>query len=93
MAFLNKLASLFQGFSPRREIRRVYATAGDRRVTFFLRRDSLFEFSVEKYDTTAAPEKDLSVRNWRETYQSEPFDSLIEAKESAAASFTWMQAK
>ncbi|MDE2385949.1 MAG: hypothetical protein KGO53_15155 [Alphaproteobacteria bacterium] len=90
MALLNTLAGLFQGFSPRREIRRIHSQLGDRRITFFLRRDRRFEFTVEKFDATAQPEKDLSVRQWRETYQSEPFDSLIEAKESAASSFTWV---
>lgn len=92
MAFFETFAGLFQALFPRREIRRIYAAMGDRRVTYYLRRDRRFEYVVEKYDATAMPEKDNSVRSWRETYHSEPFASLSAAKASARDAFSWIPA-
>jgi hypothetical protein len=86
----------FWGFSlpwasARREIRRGFSSLGDRRVTYYLRRDGRFEYAVEKLSPNVAPAERWGGDEWRETYQSEAFDALHEAKQNAVESFNWIE--
>lgn len=77
--------------SPRWEVKRLYSTAGDRRVSFYLRRNGRFEYTVEKRSQLSEKQAALGQSNWQSTYQSEEFDGLIEAKTHAREGFSWIQ--
>ena len=86
----------FWGFSlpwtpARREIRRSFSGLGDRRVTYYLRRDGRFEYAIEKLSANVGPAEKWGGDEWRVTYQSEAFDALQEAKHNAAQSFDWIE--
>ncbi len=75
----------------RREIRRSFSKVGDRRVTYYLRRDGHFEYAIEKLSPNVAPAERWGGDEWRVTYQSEAFDALDKAKHNAAESFDWIE--
>jgi hypothetical protein len=77
--------------SARREIRRGFSKVGDRRVTYYLRKDGRFEYVVEKLSPNVASAERWGGDEWRVTYQSEAFDALQAAKQNATESFDWIE--
>ncbi len=73
------------------EVKRLHSQSGDRRVSFYLRRDGKFEYDVEKLTAQGKPTTGWGENQWQATYQSGAFDGLIEAKEDARQGFSWMQ--
>jgi len=73
------------------EVKRFHSQNGDRRVTFYLRRDGKFEYTAEKLSPQTGAKSGFGENQWQDTYQSDAFDGLIDAKADARQGFAWIQ--